>query len=118
MPQAGYVRLDAWFYPTGQQSDVFILVNGEVIKFSKLARDISSYPSPQFNPRTIGCGESEAIVDGLVGAPAHTTQGSPAAPQLLFGNVQVQVNYHLVNGGKSGMMVTYSNGKMIGMATL
>src|SRR5512140_3827510 len=59
MPVAGFVRVDAWLYPNGSRSDVFVLVNGEVIRSDSLDRNIAAYPNPGFNPRLVGCGETE-----------------------------------------------------------
>lgn len=117
-PQPGFVRTDLWVY-AGTPNQVYTLVNGEVIDVATSQDDVSAYPSPGIDPRIVGCGEELATVETAVGGtPLLTTTGTGTADVLDLGTVQLLVNYYTVNGGASGLMVVYANGRMVGMETL
>ena len=116
-PADGFVRTDAWLYAKGANSDLLVLVNGEVIKQQQVAQSISAYPNPGLDPRMVGCGEAESVITTIAkGPPRITTDGTPAMGQLTFGSVTLKSNYYVL--GKTGLMATFANGKMIALVTL
>ena len=128
-PITGFVRIDSWMYPSSEKTslgestkgtDVYVLVNGEVVKRDHIDKAIDSYPNSGFNPRQIGCGESESTVRLLpgFGAPTRTTDGKAPDDAVNFGTSHLKVNYHSTTNGVAGFLVTYSNGQLIGVSTL
>lgn len=120
-PQPGFVRTELWLYPSAiaGRSDVFTMVNEEIIKAIVTEQDITRYPEPNIDPRAFGCAEPLATVERVIGGTrTYTTQGTDLEQQLNLGNVQLQSNYYVINSGASGVMVIYANGKMVGMQSL
>ena len=128
-PITGFVRVDSWMYPTSDKTwsggstrgtDVYVLVNGDVVKIDHIDQVIDSYPNSRFNPRQIGCGESESTINLLpgFGKPSRTTEGKAPDDAVTFGTSHLKVNYHGAVAGAASFLVTYSNGQLIGVSTL
>ena len=118
VPQGGFVQVDHWLYREGGGGRGYVLVNGEVVDEVRTTRDLSKARPAGFNPRKVGCGEARAGVERATGtAPAGTTRGTAADATFRFGQVQVEVDYHVLDG-QAGVAATYANGKLVGMMSL
>lgn len=116
-PITGTLRVDTWLYANGEQSDLFVLVNGDVVKRQTVAKDISAYPSPGLDPFSVGCGEAESVIAKLAKSePSLTTDGTSAAGQFSLGQVQLKSSYYVL--GHTGLLATFADGKMIALVTL
>ena len=95
------------------------MLNEEVLGVSQGSRDITAYPAPNIDPRAFGCAEAQGTVESVLGGTrSATSAGTDREPLLNLGNVQLLVNYYVINNGASGVQVTYANGVMVGMQTL
>lgn len=119
LPQDDYVRLETWIYSNGSGSNVFSIVNGEVIGQTQTSTTYSNYPNPNIDPRTFGCREPIETVERVLDATRFSTSsGTPAEPELNLGSGQLEYTYYTVNGSTTGIRTVYINNTLIGMVTL
>jgi hypothetical protein len=121
-PDGSLVRTETWMYKDIKFGDfvgtvIIGSVNGEVISVTNSEDDLSTYTSPEVDPRRIGCDQPREELEAyLPGTLVHTTVGTETESQLQFGAAQLQMEYFQVSEGHY-LAVVYVNDKMRALST-